>query len=571
MPKKQKLSSRPLANLSRRTALGLGITGLLSACAAIPREGEINQYKNPQAVQRQLEAGQALQGPQDGASPLQIIEGFLEAGRGAQEDYKVARLYLTPALAETWRPEEQTLVFDETYGVETLSESSYRLTLPVTRRVDSRGLPQDYLEPDFQELTFSLERVEGQWRISSAPNGTFLTSRRFQDVFSAFTLYFYDPTFSYAVPDVRWFAERSTVATTLVRVLLQGPAGYLQGAVATALPSGASLARNSVPVENGVASVELSGGNDLTQASGLDIERLRTQLTQTLSALPAISSVQLTLNGQPQAQQQLDNYRPASINAGVSSHLVGLESNSLVLWPSLDASTGPQILVEGREQQQLGQVAMNYTRNYFAYTAGESSELWLATSAETWLVHRGQGLLRPSFDHQNWLWLGTREGQVQVLPVTQSQGLLRPVNSWLEGYSLQSLAVSRDGTRALLVTLDESGLRRAWVSAIVRSEDGQPQELLDPLELPATLSPTGAAWLGDREVFVWDQNSGQVQVLGLGGQLTIYDNLPGLIHVTGGHELDRALALTREGGLYIVAGQSWARLESSLSDVNYSG
>lgn len=571
MPRKQNLSSPPGGLLSRRMALGLGVSGLLTACAAIPREGEVNQYNNPQAVQRQLAAGQALQGPADGASPLQIIEGFLEAGRGAQEDYKVARLYLTPALAETWRPDEQTLVYEGAYGMETLSESSYRLVLPVTRRIDSRGLPKDSLEPDFQELELSLEQVEGQWRISSVPNGTFLTSQQFQGAFSAFTLYFYDPTFSYAVPDVRWFAERSTVATTLVRVLLQGPADYLQGAVSTALPLGASLARNSVPVENGVASVDLSGGSDLTQSSALDIERLRTQLTQTLSALPAISSVQLTLNGQPQAAQQLDNYRAASINAGVSSHLVGLESNSLVLWPSLDAPAGQQLLVEGRELQQLGQVAMNYTRNYFAYTAGEGSELWLATSAETWLVHRGQGLLRPSFDHQNWLWLGTESGQVLVLSVTQSQGQPQALNSWLEGYSLQSLAVSRDGTRALLVTVDGDGLSRAWVSAIVRSEDGQPQELLAPLELPTTLSPTGAAWLGDREVFVWDQNGGQVQVLGLGGQLTSYDNLPGLIHIAGGHELDRTLALTREGGLYIVAGQSWARLESSLSDVNYSG
>ena len=29
--------------------------------------------------------------------------------------------------------------------------------------------------------------------------------------------------------------------------------------------------------------------------------------------------------------------------------------------------------------------------------------------------------------------------------------------------------------------------------------------------------------------------------------------------------------MTRDGGLYIVAGLSWTRIESSLSEINYAG
>ena len=75
----------------------------------------------PNLVQNQLgpkiETGNANEtlyyspsGPSDKASQEQIISGFLYAGNGPQEDYAVAREYLTASFAAKWKPAVETLI-----------------------------------------------------------------------------------------------------------------------------------------------------------------------------------------------------------------------------------------------------------------------------------------------------------------------------------------------------------------------------------------------------------------------------------------------------------------------------
>lgn len=371
---------------------------------------------------------------------------------------------------------------------------------------------------------------------------------------------------------MRWFAERTTVVTSLVRVLLSGPAPYLTGAVTSAVPADTSLTRNSVPIENGVADIQLSGGSALTTASALETERLRTQLTQTLTNLTSVTTVRLTINDQIVAAPTLENYREPAVNPEVASNIVGIEDNRLIARATLDDTASQQTIVETSAQALVTLPAMNYTRNYYAYTNTERTEMWLANSNGARSVYRGTHVLAPCFDHQNWLWVGEQDGSIRVIAAGQENSTAQTVTSWIEGDQLQSISIARDGSRAVLVTSAADGSNYgAWVAAIRRSADGTPTQLLDPVRLGSEINPRGAEWVSEVEVFLWNSDTTQTELVSLTGENTQYDSLQGITRIVTGNGIDQAVAMTRDGGFYIVAGLGWTRIESSLSEINYAG
>lgn len=558
--------------LNRRAFLSVSFASAaagLAGCAAIPTDGEVNHYADPRNTASPSPAIDTPDGPTPGATPTEIIDGFLHAGVGATDDYSIARLFLTESLAESWRPDGQTLIYNSSVTTAETGQDTFTVTVPTSTLVDGRGLATSYTEATENHLEFSLSQVEGEWRISAAPDGTVLSRTEFGEVFSPFTLYFYDLTFTHAVPDVRWFVERPTVATSLIRVLLEGPAPYLEGGVITAIPRNTTLTRNSVTVENGMADVQLSGGPSLQSASALDLERLRTQLTQTLSNLASVTSTQLSINNQVINAQNLENYREPTINAEVAPYVVGVENSRLVMRDSLSAGDS-QSLVFAQNGVVPAQPAMNYSRTSFSFTAADRSELWLATLSEANVVLRGVGILHPGYDHQNWLWIGQEDGSVRVLAAGQPESEPRELKTWLHGQTLLSLAVARDGARVALVTSTD-GAPSAWVSAIRRAEDGSPLELLEPVQVGSGISPSGVEWVSDEDVILWNTTTAETEMVSLTGQSTRYDNLPDIEHVVTGSGIDQVVATNRTGNLFIVAGNSWTRIESSLSALNYSG
>lgn len=561
-----------MSKLSRRAAISLALSSLAtSACASIPKDGEVNLLADSGSQAQQQGISTSLEGPQPGASPLEILEGFVQAGQGARDDFAIARQFLTQELASSWRPDQATYVYETSITFSQQEQTFFEAKVPVVTEIDDQGLATSLTAAREQTFSFRLVQVEGEWRISQAPDGIMLARGQFSEVFLPFTLYFYDPTFAYAVPDIRWFAERSTVATSLVRVLLEGPAPYLQGAVVTAVPEGSVLARNSVPVEQGVADIQLTGGSALSTASSLALERLRSQLTQTLTRLASVGSIKLSINDQEVDSQALENYKEPQVNPSVSPFVVGLEGNQLVTRSSLDDLSSQRVVFENSFDLPLAQPAMSPSRTYFAFTDPSGQEAWLASAGVARSVLRAEGLMHPSFDQQNWLWLGTEGGDIWVLPASQEGAQVRKIQTWLSGQKLLHLAVARDGCRALLVTSQADAGYLAWVSAIQRAEDGSPQQLGSPVLLGSTISPTGAEWNSDEEVFAWNSFDGSTELVSLSGQSSVHDPLAGIERMMTGLGSEQVLATTADGGLYIVAGRSWARIEPSLSQLSYSG
>jgi len=77
--------------------------------------------------------------------------------------------------------------------------------------------------------------------------------------------------------------------------------------------------------------------------------------------------------------------------------------------------------------------------------------------------------------------------------------------------------------------------------------------------------------VSDEDVILWNTTTAETEIVSLTGQSTRYDNLPDIEHIVTGNGVDQVVATNKTGTLFIVAGNGWTRIESSLSALNYSG
>lgn len=264
--------------------------------------------------------------PAAGASPVQIVSGFLNAQVDSEDDYGIARQYLVPAA--TWSTAGAVTVYGAaaypnaaTTATPSPAASSARPTPPHVRvfgaptapppgaaahatvavhlarsaSIDAAGVYTPLA--DRVTDTYSLEQVAGEWRIATPPAGLQLRAADLQRAFVPSMLWWFGPDRSTLVPEVRWLP--SVIAgrqTQLVRALLAGPSPALARAVRTAAPAGVTL-DGSVSAAGSDIVVDLSpGAAALTAASA---RQLLVQLAATLRQSATGDFVRLEVDGQP--------------------------------------------------------------------------------------------------------------------------------------------------------------------------------------------------------------------------------------------------------------------------------
>lgn len=186
-----------------RMMAALAAVALLAGCVSIPTGGGVTTTQvNVDDPEDQLLS--LPNGPVEDASAAEIVAEFLRAGRGPQENYKVAREYLTDDFKATWIPGARTLISSTPISPVALADNTWSVSISATASVDNLGQYQAASGSDTYDLTFGLvQDAEGQWRISSAPDGTVVSPNRFGSIFAPFELYFFDPSFEFLVPDLR--------------------------------------------------------------------------------------------------------------------------------------------------------------------------------------------------------------------------------------------------------------------------------------------------------------------------------------------------------------------------------
>jgi Sporulation and spore germination. len=253
---------------------------LLTACGGLPTSGPVNAGQTIAADDADSIPVFLPDAPAKDATAQQIVEGFIAAGSGTSGNWETARLYLAPDYKD-WNPREGVVV--AVPGERVLEEEStgeFTLTVTPVATVDASGVMTS--EDADLRLPYSVaKQSDGQWRITQAPQGIVLDRNRFTAVFGPYDLQFFDSTWTYLVPDRRWFPKQYA-ATTIASALVDGgPSPWLEGAVATAFTDVARLATPSVPTRSNVAAVSLQDGARELDATVLN--RMQTQLQASLA------------------------------------------------------------------------------------------------------------------------------------------------------------------------------------------------------------------------------------------------------------------------------------------------
>jgi len=494
---------------TRALAVALAAALALAGCGGIPTSGPV--IAGPAVDEVDPEYIVTPNGPAADADPIAILGGFMQAVRAPQSDYAVARQFLTPDMALAWDPNAGVLIRS---GPAILSSSEgapedrpvieYSFTTPAM--VDTSGRYRASTMAANRMIEFSFEQVDGQWRISSAPNGIVLLDTAFVQVFAAYALYFFDPSGRYLVPDLRWFPARQSTPGLVVSALLAGPDDWLKHAVVTDFPTGTTLGTRPVVVAGGRASIDLSA--EVVSASPAELGRMRQQLVATLD----VADATITADGVPLAIESsgqaavIDPQPSGSLLLGTATEFGHAGPDGIVTIPGISAA----VVGDGARA-----VSLNQGQTAASYLAGDGSVRRVAGDAVT-IVDSRPGLVAPSVDEYGWTWSAGAGAPLDAFDpggtaAGISQAALPP------DASIVSLAVSRDSTR-LAVGLTSPAGPRLLVFGIIRSE-GVPTGLDPSLELPAPGAIASVAWVNDRSLVVVADSAGvrTARVVGIGG------------------------------------------------------
>ena len=530
---------------------------LLAGCARIPTSGPVG--KSSESSAGNVSAPVFLPAaPQPGASPETIIDYFYRAGSGYEDDYAVARQYLTQASAVSWKPDKRALVYREARVVPTDTENVFNYELDVSYTVDADGIATQSPPGTVERIPVTVTQVDGEWRISAIPDGTAIAEETFKVIYGAYPIYFYDPTFTYAIPDVRWFLKNKTVKA-MTSALLSGPAPYLRGAVASAFPSGIKLARESVPVVSGAAQVDLTA-KELTESSAEDRLRMQMQLTLTFRSQPDVVNVELRANQDLVRVEDNGSVLPPVLDRTVPSRQIAISGNELVRDENNRVSPLPDPRYPAESPVSQTAAFLNDGRTtLYSISPGQPARA-LTTRAT---------LSRPSFSVSDWVWTAGPGGSgatevVAFHPTGVAEGAPVPsvtlAPSWLAGRTVKEFRISRDGVRALVIS-EQNGKSKVQVTGVIRAGDGTPRELTAPITLASAGDPDQGVWVNGTTVVVMKGAAGAnvtPELLSLAsGQPQQLAPWPGLVAISAGNGADDIYVQSGEG-IFQRLGNGWS-------------
>ena len=266
---------------------------LVAGCSTVPTSSPTVQITQEPARASEAVGIEPLE-PEEGATPEEIVRGFIDAAASTARGHPVAREYLTPDAARTWSDEAGITVLAADYATVTSAAGTVAVTADRMGDVDPRGVLTIGAGRDAYTHDFALQEVDGEWRIADPPDGLLMLQPDFERLYDKRAVYFIDPTRQRVVPDPRYLIQGDAQPTALVERLIAGPAPALASGVQNLL-SGARLVR-SVTAAGQSVTVDLSGVADLAPSQ---LSLLSAQLVWTLQQLPGGPSVELLVDGEP--------------------------------------------------------------------------------------------------------------------------------------------------------------------------------------------------------------------------------------------------------------------------------
>ena len=528
----------------------------LTGCATLPVSGPVRIGPDlaPPSDSNSFYYSPAT--PVDGASETEILAGFLAAGTAPQNDYAIAREYLSESIRATWNPNQELLIEKSTPKV-TLTESGIAFVeVEVTARVDANGRYETLPAGSTRTLEYAFSEQAGQIRISGAPDVTIVIRPVFDVVFRSYSVYFLDHAKAALVPELRWFPANPATGTKLVNALLAGPSEWLKPAVVSAIPTGTVLSLDAVTVQQEVALVDLSARALVASLS--DRSLMKAQLVATLSQLPTITEVAISI--ERSAQDIPDSELEVSSESTGTLVALGEDGLNAVSGATADVIPAGLSFFSSRTVTNLA-------------LSASASKIAASTSTgvfETALDNPGKAvdlldartnLSAVQYDPLGKLWL-VSGSQVSV----DSKPLSA---SWLGGQSITAFALSPEGSRAALI-VDRGATNQVLLTSVIRNQAGTPIELASPIVLAAELSnPTLVSWFDQvtLSILTSQSDSTNVALVEIGGGTRLVQGLADARSLVALGDGSAMFILKDTGELFTFRGSFWASIASSVSAI----
>ncbi len=586
--------------ISRRAALlaALGGAGAVGACARLPRDGEVRQSDVVVAEGDSLV--QSAAGPEVGASPKEIVEGFLRAcAAGYSDGFATARSFLTKAAADSWHPQEIVMVYtgSESPVVEQAGEGAVDLRTRLIGSLDGAGIltPRD---DEDHAVSYSLTADStGQWRIAELPDGILLPEPVFGQEFSAYLLHFLSLDRERAVPELRWAALR-TAAPALMRLLLGGPSEWLAPGADTLVPPGLRLLGGlDAPLPaDGAVTVSVSSEAAALDPTGRAL--LVAQIERTLTQVAGIHSVSVRALGDGEDPRDADAGTAlggaADLDAapGASGQAIGMSGGNVVRglstaretlatsralgttsarWPDVGAD-GTIVALAGRSMLLLapGRSVASVIHSVDDESAGQTAGGDQAGGDQAGAGQSGGGMTPPVIDRHGWTWTAAH-GEIVVL---NRAGLRADLAAeWLVGSRVLALDVSAESERLVVRRrVDGETADRVEAAVIVRDARGLPQRLGPPLTVPGAGGTRALAWSDPVVVAVLaDGGAGapDVKQIQVGGTAATIPGLAGAVELTANRTDGLVLLTDSAGQIWHRNDGTWRVAATDLQDVGY--
>ena len=571
-------------------ALGAIVATLVSACGGgLSTQSTIRPGLEVGSVQEneiRVEASPI----RPGASPEEVVEGFIRAAAASDDQYEAARSYLTPDAAAGWRPDTSVVVFGNESVLDTREAGAGSVTAKATAtaRVDGTGRYQELPANSTVEVDFRVIQRAGEWRITKLPDnfGTWLSNSDFLRLYDPFRIYFMSTSQRRLVPDVRWLPLATGLATRLARALLSGAPEYLRGAVRSDVPAGTRLAVDAVTIDSGTATVDLTATR--LAADPGQRQNLGAQFLATVSQAPGVDRVALQLEGAdlrvPGVDGALDSLSALGFATPAEPTVKPLLRIGTALVPVNPEAVGDpgertnETTAAQFPTMQAGWAypALSRTGNEVAAVGGDRAQLarWRGKT-QVQVLTFGSDLTRPTYDGQGILWVGGRDGDDSRLWVLDASGDAADASkaepraitaAWLTDRRVVSLRVSPDGQRIAVVSTGTDGKGpRLDVAGVVRQAGALPTGVAVPLSLAPTLTlMRDVVWVDDATLVVLGRKDAS-QVLRpwtvpLGGQITAGPGVAGARTITTINGERGLVVTTDDRQVLLRAGSRWQRV-----------
>lgn len=467
--------------MRRRIALLLGCLALAATgCVGIPDEAPIVEAEADVAPGEDLGYFNDPRPPVAGAAASDIVKGFLDAQAAIPVQTNTAKQFLTADEAATWSPERTTI----TYARASLPRGSNRLTVELdgANQINARGSWLGQVPREERQLSFTMRRENGEWRIDDAPDALVVPESWFGQAFRRVSLFYPDPTDRILVPEPVFMPRGDQFASSLVDALLRGPLGGRADVERTAVPEGLELDLSVSVADDGIGTVDLLGGSSLPTEPAANL--MVAQLAGTLSQDSALTGFRISLEGEPLVLRGGETFsmdQDAALDPSgtrATSLLFGLREGRLVLGRpgALEPASGPL----GVEDQGIRSVGVNLSGSRVAAVSSRGARVLLTDVRDpdadvVEILSGGSDVQPPVWDFAERLWvLNPNAGSAEILVHDdQSRRDPRAVDiPGITGEDVSRFLVSRDGSR-LIAILDRRAGDRVMVSRLRYDANGR--------------------------------------------------------------------------------------------------